>query len=390
MSIKVIEGEDFLKYIEYVEKIKFKKSIMERQNGISILDEKGIIYNYKESEPEEALYLQEDTVEYKYDYEEEEKETSKSYTKKHDKLFRDSLDDKTEVIKFIKYFLEPKTKLKEASIEKYNRNFITIEYKERQSDIVYKVKNKNIFILIEHQSKIDNAMPFRFVEYITETMKSAIDRNKIRNKNYKLPKIVPILLYTGEKPWDVSEELVEEEYKAFEEFGLQLKYNIIDINDYTEKELLEKDSIVALAMAIEKCEDDDTVEEILERLVEISITENRKELAKRIITNILKTTLDRINPNITEKVLRKLKESEVKENMRPLDVRIQEGNERKMKQILKEGRKEGRKEGIKEGRKEGILSIAANMIKEKVDSDFILKMTGLKQDELEKLAKEIN
>ena len=377
MSIKVIEGEDFLKYIKYVEKIKFKKSIMERQNGISILDEKGIIYNYKESEPEEALYLQEDTVEYKYDYEEE-KETSKSYTKKHDKLFRDSLDDKTEVIKFIKYFLEPKTKLKEASIEKYNRNFITIEYKERQSDIVYKVKNKNIFILIEHQSKIDNAMPFRFVEYITETMKSAIDRNKIRNKNYKLPKIVPILLYTGEKPWDVSEELVEEEYKAFEEFGLQLKYNIIDINDYTEKELLEKDSIVALAMAIEKCEDDDTVEEILERLVEISITENRKELAKRIITNILKTTLDRINPNITEKVLRKLKESEVKENMRPLDVRIQEGNERKRKQILKEGRKEG------------ILSIATNMIKAKFDSDIILKMTGLKQDELEKLAKEIN
>ena len=381
MSIKVIEGEDFLKYIKYVEKIKFKKSIMERQNGISILDEKGIIYNYKESEPEEALYLQEDTVEYKYDYEEE-KETSKSYTKKHDKLFRDSLDDKTEVIKFIKYFLEPKTKLKEESIEKYNRNFITIEYKERQSDIVYKVKNKNIFILIEHQSKIDNAMPFRFVEYITETMKSAIDRNKIRNKNYKLPKIVPILLYTGEKPWDVSEELVEEEYKAFEEFGLQLKYNIIDINDYTEKELLEKDSIVALAMAIEKCEDDDTVEEILERLVEISITENRKELAKRIITNILKTTLDRINPNITEKVLRKLKESEVKENMRPLDVRIQEGNERKRKQILKEGRKEGRKEGI--------LSIATNMIKAKFDSDIILKMTGLKQDELEKLAKEIN
>ena len=68
--------------------------------------------------------------------------------------------------------------------------------------------------------------------------------------------------------------------------------------------------------------------------------------------------------------------------MRPLDVRIQEGNEKKRKQILREGRKEGRKEGI--------LSIAANMIKEKVDSDFILKMTGLKQDELEKLAKEIN
>lgn len=50
----------------------------------------------------------------------------------------------------------------------------------------------------------------------------------------------------------------------------------------------------------------------IERLVEIATTENRKELAIRIVTNILKPTLDRINPNITEEVLQKLKESEVK------------------------------------------------------------------------------
>ena len=96
--------------------------------------------------------------------------------------------------------------------------------------------------------------------------------------------------------------------------------------------------------------------------------------------------------------------------MRPLDVRIQEGNEILRNKIRSEAFEEGRIEGIaegeklgekrgerrgkrhgkKEGKKEGILSIAANMIKAKFDSDIILKMTGLKQDELEKLAKEIN
>ena len=376
MSLIVWSLEDVEKYMQLKEKI-----------GISEVQEDVV----------PCMYLEQVKINRKI-----ERETNKSYTKKHDKLFRDTLDDKIEVVKFIEYFINSKSTLKATEIEKYNRNFITKDYKERQSDIVYKIKDKNVFLIIEHQSKVDYSMPFRFEEYGFETMKSAIDRSKLKNKNYNLPRIIPILIYTGENGWKVSNRMQEEQYEEIEEGGLQLEYNIIDINDYTKEELLEKDSIVAVAMAIEKCKNDNEIERATERLVEISTTENRKELAIRIVTNILKPTLDRINPNITEEVLQKLKESEVKESMRPLDVRIQEGNEILRNKIRSEAFEEGRMEGIAEGeklgerrgkrhgKKEGIISIAANMIKEKVDSDFILKMTGLKQDELEKLAKEIN
>ena len=376
MSLIVWSLEDVEKYMQLKEKI-----------GISEVQEDVV----------PCMYLEQVKINRKI-----ERETNKSYTKKHDKLFRDTLDDKTEVVKFIEYFINSKSTLKATEIEKYNRNFITKDYKERQSDIVYKIKDKNVFLIIEHQSKVDYSMPFRFEEYGFETMKSAIDRSKLKNKNYNLPRIIPILIYTGENGWKVSNRMQEEQYEEIEEGGLQLEYNIIDINDYTKEELLEKDSIVAVAMAIEKCKNDNEIERATERLVEISTTENRKELAIRIVTNILKPTLDRINPNITEEVLQKLKESEVKESMRPLDVRIQEGNEILRNKIRSEAFEEGRMEGIAEGeklgerrgkrhgKKEGIISIAANMIKAKFDSDIILKMTGLKQDELEKLAKEIN
>ena len=44
--------------------------------------------------------------------------------------------------------------------------------------------------------------------------------------------------------------------------------------------------------------------------------------------------------------------------------------------------KEGIREGRKEGRKEGILDVAKKMLKEKVDIDFIIKITGLKKEQI--------
>ena len=42
-------------------------------------------------------------------------------------------------------------------------------------------------------------MPYRILEYEIEIMKSAIDIRKVKNKEYKLPLVIPIVLYTGKK-----------------------------------------------------------------------------------------------------------------------------------------------------------------------------------------------
>ena len=50
-------------------------------------------------------------------------------------------------------------------------------------------------------------MPYRILEYETEIMKSAIDIRKVKNKEYKLPLVIPIVLYTGKKKWDAKRYL---------------------------------------------------------------------------------------------------------------------------------------------------------------------------------------
>ena len=58
------------------------------------------------------------------------------------------------------------------NIEKYNSSFINKIYQNKEADIVYKLKNREIFFLIEHQSKVDYSMPKRILEYQVLIMNS--------------------------------------------------------------------------------------------------------------------------------------------------------------------------------------------------------------------------
>lgn len=57
--------------------------------------------------------------------------------------------------------MEEGEKISENEIEKYTSSYITEELKNSESDVVYKLKNENVFFLIEHQPRIDYSMPYR-------------------------------------------------------------------------------------------------------------------------------------------------------------------------------------------------------------------------------------
>ena len=97
------------------------------------------------------------------------KEDSETYNlnthlnKKHDKLFKEILSDKKEAVKFINHYLN--LCLVESDIEKYEKEFRTNGFYNIEADIVYKLKEKNVFILIEHQSSVDLKMAYRVLCY---------------------------------------------------------------------------------------------------------------------------------------------------------------------------------------------------------------------------------
>ena len=66
----------------------------------------------------------------------------------HDKSIRKILLNKKEAVIFINQALRlenTKNEIKEEEIELYNNQYVTKIYNNRISDIVYKIKNKNVY-----------------------------------------------------------------------------------------------------------------------------------------------------------------------------------------------------------------------------------------------------
>ena len=145
--------------------------------------------------------------------------------KRHDKLIKEILT-KEEVSKLLEKYL--KLKIEKEKLEEYTNKYITKNYEERESDIVYKIKGRNIYFLIEHQSKVDYKIPFRILEYSIEIMRTALKKqeaNKKRgnNKNFKYPQIIPIVIYTGNEKWKVEENIskVQESLEGYREESIK-------------------------------------------------------------------------------------------------------------------------------------------------------------------------
>ena len=286
------------------------------------------------------------------------------------------MDKKEEAIALINQAI--KTKLKAEEIEKYTSSFVNKIFQNREADIVYKYKNKNIFFLIEHQTKIDYTMPYRILEYEIAIMKSAVDIRKVKNKEYKLPLVIPIVLYTGKKKWDAKRYL-EESQETLD--GVKIKagnYNLVDINDFTKEELLQEKTLISKMMLLEKSESTEESIEMLEKIIP-NTNKEEKELLKRVISILFG---EKIGEEKTKELIEKIDGGEGK--MLALVDMIR--NENKM--YINMGRKEGRKEAREEGKiklKQQCLEIAKNLLKINMPISQISEVTKLPEEEIEKI-----
>ena len=200
--------------------------------------------------------------------------------------------------------------IKSSQIEQYKSSFVTKDYKNRESDIVYKDNiNKGIYYLIEHQSKQDKMMPMRIAEYSIEIIKEALDFTK-RNKKYEIPRVITIVLYTGESKWQVSQTLEAIQVKLPEIESQSVgSYNIVDINTYSDDELLKAKGTLPKMLLMEKNIKNLTDE--AKKIEDCNFTEEERERISIYITNVIRE----VNYDLAEKLLEKINIEEGK-NMR--------------------------------------------------------------------------
>ena len=202
-------------------------------------------------------------------------------------------------------------------------------------------------------------------------MRSAIDLKKIKNKAYKLPIAVPIVLYTGSEKWNAN-KFLEDSQEKLEGIKSSLgSYNLVDINDCTEEELLEDDTLVSKMMLIEKTKNTQETVNALKKIIS-NVKEKDKDILKRIITIILGEKIGEIE---TKELINKI-----------------EGGKEEMLAVVEMIRKENQMY-INMGRKEGKLKkqveIAYKMLKKKMPIKLTMELTGVTQEEIKEIQKKL-
>ena len=327
------------------------------------------VYTQKDYLELEKIFCKETNVmkdtETKYQYVSTEVESKKSNKKhqRHDKIIRDILNDKEEISKIINKYINVKNEIKKEQIEKYETRYITNNYQNKEADVVYKLKGKEVYFLIEHQTKVEKAMAYRMAEYSLEIMRSRI-RNKIYEQT-KYPRVIPVVIYTGKPKWTAERVLtkIQEEYKIKNNKNqIQLGYNLIDIRK--KEEAIEDDLLISKISILEKAESTEEILEIIDKISKKIANEEKRTNLKRIIEYLLD---DKILKEEMEAIREKLKNKERDDIMR-------------VHEVIRRDREKYKKEG----KLEQTIIVAQKMLEENIDVNLIMKITGLKKEQFMK------
>jgi hypothetical protein len=299
----------------------------------------------------------------------------------HDIGYKSLLRNKKTFIEFLRDFVKKdwvKT-IKEEDLILVDKEFIAKDYTEKESDIIYKVniegKEIILYILLELQSKVDFTMPIRLFTYMGEIWRNEISNTEekiVKRKGYKLPAIVPIVLYNGKNKWTAVRSFKEMQsgYELFEENVVDFKYLFYDVNRMKEEELMEVSSLISAVFSLDQS--DMEIDEIIKRLKRIGKFINRKStteqfiLFKDWIIGILKNRYEEENSIEIEDIINEISEMEVEEMVSNLGKNIEDGFKKKYI--------------------EGKIEVAKNLL-DILDDETIAVKTGLKLEVVQELRK---
>ena len=331
----------------------------------------------------------------KYAKESEEFNKNKSkIDKEHDKIIKRVFQSKKEATRFISKVIG--SKIKPSDLIVSQNSFVTSELRYREADIVYKIRNKNVVILIEHQTRVDYRMAYRILNYQIEIMRV----NEVENpkKEDKECLVIPIVLYTGKEKWTAKNYIKEIQERLYEEkiikrgeieLGTLGYYALVDVNNYTKEELLKEEGILSKIMLIEK---ERNTKDLVRTMFEI-----KEKIQNDKNKEVVYTTMElALNKKFGTKVARKIMEKIIgKESGDMLAVEEMVLKENKM--LRDEGRKigisEGKRIGISEGKRIGVSEgksiMCINMLKMGYSIETISKISGMSVKKLERLKKNI-
>ena len=254
-------------------------------------------------------------------------------------------------------------------------DFITIDYKDKEADIVYKDnREEGSYFLIEHQTKIDPYMPFRIAEYALEII-------RMEYRKGIMAEVTAIVLYTGKENWKVPLRLGKKP-RNDNQIGT---YSLYELNKHEDTELIKDGKALSIGLVLERAINSKNLVEKLNEILgmQLNLSKESRNLINIYITNVLKGIL---GEEETKEIIKRLnKEKEEENNMFMLEETLRNEMMENRNIGRKEGREEGIRNGIKRGKEEAKIQIARRMSKLGFDVKEISEIMKTSEEDVNKM-----
>lgn len=328
-----------------------------------------------------VFQLAEEEAEYKL----ENTKQKKKLKNIHDEIIKKILKNKEEVANIINDFVVYKEEIRGQDLEKYMDNLVTRRYNSREADMVYKLRDENVFFLIKHQSQSDMDIAFKMLNYCVDIIYNWSISVKTKNEII-YPIVVPIVIYTATDKYSVNNDFSKMQVGdyVFKNYKIDFKYNLIEVKNLSIFSLIEKNNLFSYTMALGKAKNYEEFKSVLNKIL---MSNNKKipdslyDISAFLLENLLENAYE-------EEFLKKInfKIEGGKSNMSSLYEEQVQG----FREDIRKWVGEYIKKAENDGKRQSIKNVVKNLINNNSQDEFILKITNITENELKELKKELS
>jgi predicted transposase/invertase (TIGR01784 family) len=308
----------------------------------------------------------------------------------HDKFFKRSMADIEIARDFVQNYV-PAGILKGIDLntlklekDSYTDPKLSQYFSDILFSVSYESKKAYLYLLFEHKSYLYYPVALQLLKNMVMIWEKVVRKNV----SGKLPVILPLVVYHGKELWNIPLRFHQlfEEVKGFTKEQLpfipDFQYMLYDFSPDSEEQI--KGSVYLkifldiLHIAFE--EDKEKILETLSRAERALQTLENQEKASEYFETYIRYIFH---------IQKGLKVEEVYQTIKTISIERGDKMLTIAEELRKEGKKEGKKEGIKEGKSAAITETAKKMLEEGVSIPSIKKYTGLTEEEIKQIKKEM-
>ena len=311
----------------------------------------------------------------------------------YDKGYKRVLSKKEYFLHFVKKYIRVNwiQNIQPEDLNLINANFVDEAFQEREADIVYKAKNGDqdvyFYVLLELQSTADYTMPFRLLVYMVELLKREFTntpKETREKKEFRLPAVVPIVLYNGNSPWSVVKTFREYTMQAdqFADNIIDFQYLMLDLMRQDDDYILNTNNALDDIFLMDRGTKENNLIQSIQKIAQRAPQHTHEDILE-VWDWFKDLVFDKVDdPNLLEMT----QEAFMKGDVKAMTTNVERLFERRYEKGIAEGMEKGMEKGVEKSK----LEIARRLIKMRLSIPMITEATGLSEKDIEKIKQEAN